>query len=351
MPNCTRIEIVGLGLAGACLLRALAHARFEGEVVVYELASEPAQGASGNPVGIVHPLRSADHNLGSQFFDLGLATCLRWTEELGGVSQGWAAFNGVREQEERTGGLSIEQSPGGWIQPIALVKACLESAQAWFGARLILHFQTAAPEQGSATRVCCSASPKALIESGLCLLPVAGQVSWVAAEPDEGPAQVLCGTGYVAPVVQGRLVVGASFERESVQVEVTQQGHAENLERLHQLDTDLAQRVRSRWSQAQGRASVRWAARDRLPLIGQPVDLAALKNHPHPQRLSQLHHLPRLERTWLLMGLGSRGLSTAPLGAEAIVAALLDLPSPLPSRLADAVDPARFVLREHRRGA
>jgi len=341
MPNCARIEIVGLGLAGACLLRALALEGFEGEVVAYEQADGPAQGASGNPLGILHPLRSADHNRSSQFYELGLQTCMAWCESLQGNPQGWAGLNGVVE-------LGTEL-PGGWIQPARFVQACLQEADAFFGTRLRLRFSTPAPGASRGTRVYCSARTDGQMEAGLSLTPVAGQVSWVMAEPEEGPAKVLCGAGYVAPVVQGRLLVGASFERATPIAEVTLQGHLENLDRLAQLDAPLAESMRERWSRAEGRASVRWATRDRLPLIGQPVDLAALALHPHPQRISQLHHLPRLAETYVLLGLGSRGLTTAPLGAVALARQILGAPAVLPGHLADAVDPGRFVLRAHRR--
>ncbi|MEY2776644.1 MAG: hypothetical protein RLY30_742 [Pseudomonadota bacterium] len=362
MPNPARIEISGLGLAGACLLRALALSRYAGRVAVYERAAAPAQGASGNPLGIVHPLRSADHNLSSQFFDLGLLTCIDWCRNLGAEAQGWAGFCGVHEDGR--------PEAGGWIVPTTFVQACLDDARAWFGSRLSLHFGTAAPQRLAApqaqtaplgqdahsglgepqtVRVACSAHPGSLQEAGLCLLPVAGQVSWVEAQPEEGPRQVLCGAGYVAPVVRGRLLVGASFDRETEEALVTAEGHAENFERLSQLDADLAARMRPRWADAQGRASVRWATRDRLPLIGQPADLLALEQHPHPQRISQLHQLPRLAHQFVLMGLGARGLTTAPLGALAVAAQILGQPAVMPDRLAEAVDPARFVLRTHRR--
>jgi tRNA 5-methylaminomethyl-2-thiouridine biosynthesis bifunctional protein len=51
----------------------------------------------------------------------------------------------------------------------------------------------------------------------------------------------------------------------------------------------------------------------------------------------------------VLGGLGSRGLSSAPLGAEIISAQLKGDPAPVPERLLAAVDPVRFALRRHQR--
>ena len=52
---------------------------------------------------------------------------------------------------------------------------------------------------------------------------------------------------------------------------------------------------------------------------------------------------------FVLTGLGSRGFTFAPLLAEHLVAAALNLPSPLPSNLAELVDPERFERRRARR--
>jgi tRNA 5-methylaminomethyl-2-thiouridine biosynthesis bifunctional protein len=46
--------------------------------------------------------------------------------------------------------------------------------------------------------------------------------------------------------------------------------------------------------------------------------------------------------------LGSRGITTAALGGELIAAQLCGTPWPLEADLADAIDPARFLLRTSR---
>jgi glycine/D-amino acid oxidase-like deaminating enzyme len=60
----------------------------------------------------------------------------------------------------------------------------------------------------------------------------------------------------------------------------------------------------------------------------------------------------------VLAGLGSRGLSIAPLAAEVLAGQILGTGATsgerahqnvLPARLLDAVDPTRFILRAHRR--
>ena len=362
-----RIAVIGLGLAGACMVRALAQwAGPNTEVAAHEAAGAPATGASGNPLGVMHPLVSKDWNLASQFYAAGIGETWAWCEALDGMKAGWADRCGALLT--RQGGVEHGLDPGleptvepsgGWIQPQALVTACLEDARTLLGGRLTVHFnarlgpaQFEEIREGSTAMVVCAAGdmlgPWA---SGLSLNRIAGQLSWLPAQPHEGPSRVVCGDGYVAPVVQGRLVVGASFERlvEGAAVAafpwpVTAEGHASNRLRLEALLPELAASLADRWPQAQGRASVRVATRDRLPHVGQLWDAAA----PLQRSVSRLEQMPRQAGLYALLGLGSRGLSIAPMAAKALARWILK-DEPPQGRLWQAVDPARFVLRAHQR--
>jgi tRNA 5-methylaminomethyl-2-thiouridine biosynthesis bifunctional protein len=336
----------------------------------------------------MHPLVSKDWNLASQFYAAGIEESWAWCEALGGLTAGWADRCGalLMPQVHVNPGVEPRLEPtvetsGGWIQPQALVAACLEDARAWLGGRLTVHFNARlGPEQfveiqgsSAAVVVCAAGDMLAPWASGLCLNHIAGQLSWLPAQPHEGPSQVVCGDGYVAPVVQGRLVFGASFERlgegaaagrQGLRTQaarpsipgrddmasvgspwpVTAQGHASNRLRLEALLPDLAASLADRWPQAQGRASVRVATRDRLPHVGQLWDIAAQL----PRSVSRLEQMPRQAGLYVLLGLGSRGLSIAPMAATALAPWILK-DEPPQGRLWQAVDPARFVLRAHQR--
>jgi len=363
-----RLSVIGLGLAGACMVRALAQvAGPETEVVAYEAAGAPATGASGNPLGVMHPLVSKDWNLASQFYAAGIDETWAWCGALGGFKAGWADRCGavlMRQGRVQPGlGPTVETS-GGWIRPQALVVACLEEARERLGGRLVVHFNAPLDERGfkkfrtesSAVVICAAGGFLGPWSDGLCLNRIAGQLSWLPAQLQEGPARVVCGDGYVAPVVEGRLVVGASFERladgegegvgrgERAAWPVTAAGHASNRRRLEALLPDLASALADRWPQAEGRASVRVATRDRLPHVGQLWDPAA----PLPRSVSRLEQMPREAGLFALLGLGSRGLSIAPMAASALARWILK-GEPPKGRLWQAVDPARFVLRAHQR--
>jgi tRNA 5-methylaminomethyl-2-thiouridine biosynthesis bifunctional protein len=357
-----RVSVIGLGLAGACMVRALAQwAEPETEVVAYEAAGAPATGASGNPLGVMHPLVSKDWNLASQFYAAGIEETWAWCEALGGFKTGWAGRCGAVVMPPSSVEPRVEPS-GGWIQPQALVAACLEEARERLGGRLVVHFNAPLDERGfkkfrtesSAVVICAAGGFLGPWADGLCFNRIAGQLSWLPAQPHEGPSQVVCGDGYVAPVVEGRLVVGASFERlvegqgpawgMQAPWPVSAQGHASNRLRLEALLPDLAASLADRWPQAQGRASVRVATRDRLPHVGQLWDPAA----PLPRSVSRLEQMPSEAGLFALLGLGSRGLSIGPMAASALARWILK-GEPPQGRLWQAVDPARFVLRAHQR--
>ena len=67
--------VVGAGLAGASVAYKLAEAGWQ--VTVLEASSNPAQHASGNLAGTIHPFITADWNMRSQWYLQGLETTLK----------------------------------------------------------------------------------------------------------------------------------------------------------------------------------------------------------------------------------------------------------------------------------
>ena len=83
-------------------------------------------------------------------------------------------------------------------------------------------------------------------------------------------------------------------------------------------------------------------APERLPLVGRLPDFDAAGG------TERLRDVPRHPGLFGLLGYASRGLTWAPLAAELLAAAIEGEPLPLEASLADALDPARFVLRARR---
>lgn len=364
------VAIIGGGLAGACVARALVRAATvsgggELNITLFEASAGVAMGASAVPVAVLHPLDSRDHNLASQFFAQGVKATMDWTYDLGGVTSGWADFSGV-DQNVVPGLNAPSRQQGGWVRPAAFIRACLEDVCARLGGRFHLALgqgiraaQWKDLKEAFDVVVVCCAQDDLLAQAGLALQPLAGQLSSGEIAPDQLPfvyrrfARVTCGQGFVTPVIDGQIFFGATFHRGRRQIEVTFEDHQANLNQLDRLWPEAERPLGLRPERLGGWAGVRFATRDRLPHIGQPVAASVYRCGLSPWRLarsvSQLYQLPRDPGVFVLLGLGARGLSTAPLGATAVAADILGLPPVLSPRLRHAVDPGRFVLREHAR--
>ncbi|WP_298746608.1 tRNA (5-methylaminomethyl-2-thiouridine)(34)-methyltransferase MnmD [uncultured Brevundimonas sp.] len=155
----------------------------------------------------------------------------------------------------------------------------------------------------------------AALRPDLPLSPVRGQAEWA---PGVGAPPVAWG-GYASPTPDG-VLFGATHDRGVTTAGTDAAARARNLHALAARLPELAARVAGAGDLG-GRAAVRAATPDRLPLAG------ALG--------------PGL---FALTGFGSRGFCLAPLLAEHVAAAAAGAPSPLPAGLAERVDPMRFVI-------
>jgi tRNA 5-methylaminomethyl-2-thiouridine biosynthesis bifunctional protein len=88
-----------------------------------------------------------------------------------------------------------------------------------------------------------------------------------------------------------------------------------------------------------------------MPMIGQLADETAARRDA--QRLAGAWplDLPRVEGLYGAFAFGSRGLVWAALAAELIASQIDGEPWPIERELAEAIDPARFLLRALRHGA
>jgi tRNA 5-methylaminomethyl-2-thiouridine biosynthesis bifunctional protein len=167
-----------------------------------------------------------------------------------------------------------------------------------------------------------------------------GQVTHLDSQTVPALPLVLCREAYFTPAAGGVACAGATYDLdEDPQLRASSQ--QENIERLRALvsDPDVAQ-----GAPLAGRVGFRCVAPDRLPLLGRLPDFAAAG------ATERLRDVPRHPGLYGLLGYASRGLIWAPLGAELLAAQLEGEPLPLEAALADALDPARFVLRARRTG-
>jgi tRNA 5-methylaminomethyl-2-thiouridine biosynthesis bifunctional protein len=155
-------------------------------------------------------------------------------------------------------------------------------------------------------------------DSSSSLMAVRGQASWTSEPYPLGSA--CAWGGYAIPTAEGGVLFGSSHVRHDWGVDLRTADEAHNLSLLAQARPALATAIAA-GSPLQGRASLRAATPDHLPLAGR---------------------LGADDGLFILAGLGARGFTLAPLLAEHIAAETLDAPSPLQRCVRGAIVPARF---------
>ncbi|CDW94261.1 MULTISPECIES: FAD-dependent 5-carboxymethylaminomethyl-2-thiouridine(34) oxidoreductase MnmC [unclassified Thiomonas] len=173
----------------------------------------------------------------------------------------------------------------------------------------------------------------------------------------QGLAQPWMGSGYVLrlpraaarqlqqPGEEDWLLIGATFETED-QPLTPEQAWAHNRAGLSALTASPP--LPEHTAALRHFVGTRAASADRLPYCGPIADLAPLLANPLHAAGKQLHELPRLPGVAVCAGMGSRGLTLAPLLAETLLAQIEGTPLPLETDLADSIDPARTALRRLR---
>ena len=409
IPVLRRIAVIGAGMAGAAVCARFAARGWQ--VVLIDMHAGPAEGASGNHAASFHPLIARDDNRMVRLIRAGInASLAHWRRlERDGFAFSWSACGalqlsraGAKQDLAHTiGALAREDnmdaayaravtqneasdlagvalraggvwfSDAGWVQPGSLVQAQLASC----GARLTTHFE----RRVAAVNRCAVGADAASGSNEWELLDDAGRVITrasvvvLAGGADANAAQLfgqrewpiesvrgqitlldagaigalqvpVHGDGYVLPCVDGRITLGATYDRTGA--DSIDAGHQHNLARLARL---LAVPLALPPAPVAGRMAARAVARDRLPVMGQLVDRAALDAQAILRAGAGLAHLPRLPGVYAAAAYGSRGLTWAALGAELLLAQVEGTPLPLADELARAVDPGRFALRAVRR--
>lgn len=347
-----RVALIGAGIAGASLKRAFD--RLGVEARVFDAAGAGA-GASGNPAALVTPRLDAGlggiAELYSQAFAHAVevyrteapeamiatgALQLETAPRDGGRYDRIAAWNGFAAgaltrlaPAAASTRLGEAGAPGALAYRDALVIEPHALFSAWLareperrpidrlgrrdGAWVLLGEDGEVVAEADVVVIASGHASSRFMD--LPLRPVRGQVS-LAAMPFTGEAAAW--GGYAIPTRTGTLF-GATHDRGDTASDVRAEDHARNLAALAEGRPALAVQVRE--APLQGRASVRAATPDHLPLAG-----AA----------------PGMEGAYLLTGLGGRGFTLAPVLAEQVAAQALRLAGPLPRHLQELVNPGRY---------
>ena len=177
---------------------------------------------------------------------------------------------------------------------------------------------------------------------------IRGQISYLPAAALAAPRCVVAGKGYLLPAVDGTVVTGATYDFDDNDPAPRTDSHRANLLRLTKLLADPPQGIDAQ--ALDGAAGFRCVAPDRMPLIGALPDLDAARARRDELAGAHLADLPRLPGLYCATAYASRGLIWSALGAESITNFLEGEPLAVEGDLADAVDPARFALKQLRHG-
>jgi len=399
-PLDRRAVIVGAGLAGCAIAERLAARGWAIQLV--ERAESPAQGASGNPAGVLRPLPSMDDNYLARITRAAFLHGRRHLQALtaAGLPLRWddcgvlhLAREPLHEENQR---LLVERhSPGpdylafvdrteatrlagwpvalggwwfpggGWVDPGSLCHANLQRHPGRITPLFARNGEAIARTDagwrvmdGSGDLI---ASAPVLILANAAdavrLLPdlklplrvARGQINTLPETGARPPEIVVCRLGYLTPAIDGLRSFGASFildnQDEGLKIEESR-GNLARLEFMLAGFADKAGKDVTAESLA-GRAGFRAMTLDRLPLIGAlPAADAILAA---AAGATAVEDFPRQRGLYGMLGLGARGLVWASLAGELLAAQLEGEPLPLERDLVAALDPARFLLRQRRR--
>lgn len=290
---------------------------------------------------------------------------------------------------------SLHLPLGGWLSPPDLVNACIEAANKGdftihLNHRLINIVQTenelqtqlvfkhnennvdaAVDKRVDVVVLACGAESHLLAGLDLPFRMTRGQVERIPTNSSlSGLSAVLCHKGYLTPAHNNHHAMGSTYVKNDMDTEYRESEATLNLS-MHQQALNKAC-----WSnkltlnmvisgadsrqyatndnlpdnELRGRASIRCSLPDHLPVVGafpliekQKIELSEL----YKAKTDNYYPIPSVQpNVYLLTGLGSRGLTTAPLMAEILVSQLCSTPLPLDNRLLNALNPNRFVVRD-----
>lgn len=268
----------------------------------------------------------------------------------------------------------------GWISPPSLVNACLQLAESSKLLRLSANTQLHSYTTNADTSISVNISRtgetshkkmttdtliialgegcKPLLKGLIPFRLTRGQVEMVSAKTSGDPSTMsklntlLCHKGYFTPVVDGFQALGSTYIKDDIQCDVRKEDtdanfdmHFNSMNKAIWQD-ELAQARHNKSNMA--RAAIRCSTPDHLPVVGNVPSHLQFAELANLYKALPLAHYPNAsvdKNVFVLTGLGSRGLTTAPLMAEILVSQILGQAMPMSKNLLDALNPNRFIVR------
>ncbi len=388
-----RALIIGGGLSGCTSARALAERGWQ--ITLIDQHEQLAQEGSGNPQGVVYAKLSPKQEPLTQFNLAALQFALNYYKPYWGqagsrcgvlqlaqdaseeklhrqLQQKFAQASELVEFVDSTrasqiAGVNLHHSGlyfpnAGWLQPSQLCAALVDHPNIKVQLNRAIAsltqvnniWQLSGPDYAEEFPLVIIANARDAKTFSQCAdLPIGsirGQVSYVAQTPASAALNtVICAEGYIAPAADGQHCCGATFNLRDESRELRAADQQTNLEHLRGVLPDLAAHWQSEQPLA-GRVAFRCTLPDYLPMVGPVPDTAAIARDFAPLRKNARAAINTpgsyLANLFINVGQGSRGLAYTPLCAELLAAQLNGEPLPLARELANALNPARFIIRD-----
>lgn len=390
-----KVMIIGAGLSGCHTARALAERGWE--VTLLDSADNIAAGASGNPQGILYAKLSHKAEVQALFNETALQFSLQFYRELWphiGQQCGVLHLANDEKEQELHGALHSKYAhakklvefvdgaqaseligsatafsgiffkEAGWIDPRALCELLVEHprirmknncrVQALEKEESEWKLRTSTGDLFAPNVVIANAENSDLFSqtADYPLKKIRGQITYFPADNNNPQLKtVVCAQGYIAPHRKGMWSTGATFNLRNTSLELTPQDHQINLNHLVETlpqFTDYLDKISM--TEFSGRAAFRCSLPDYLPMVGPVADTPEMvnrfdklrKNSRTPIHVKGVY----LKGLYVNIGQGSRGLAYAPLTAELLASQMNNEPLPVSRELANALNPARFILRD-----
>ena len=387
----TKVAVIGAGIAGCSSAWFLASLGCE--VHVFERADKIANGASGNPRGMLYPRLNAEKPMNDQLALRSYSFTLRHYADLGlnpdaFKTCGLLQLGGNAREQKRVDKVSARYGQMGLLTPVDAAQAttlagvtltsdCLYFADAaWVNPSEACHAmlkhenihvrlqqeihslsrQEASWQLSTATEnhagfdavIVANAAEagKLLPDSGMWLNPVRGQMGMVATQTAMQPLKtILCGEGYLTPVHHGMHAMGATFAAGDVDTSLREEDNQANLSMIRRLSPQFDQAGSAEVTYA--RAASRCGSPDYLPYVGPLLPTSSLAACASPE----FAELPVSKGLYVHVAHGSKGLMTAPYCAAVLARRLLrDFALPLPQLTEDSfwagLHPQRHLFKQ-----
>ena len=394
-----KVVVIGGGIAGSACAWSLAKRGLE--VILLEQESALGQHTTGHPGAVILPVASFEPNLVSRFHQIAYDTTLAQIEAM--IEEGhqfeWKQTGVVHllvkkrlqrvydslpaahvpdqtirrigsEETNRITGLPLNQNAlyyplGGHLNPPEFCRAFVDRADIdvrFYKKVSKLHQEENLWRILDQDQNCIAEAETVVIASG-CDSLAFEQTSWLPIRKSRGqlayiptgnainaPRCVLCHEGYLIPNLNGLHLLGATWSKNDFQDELRIEDQQDLIKKIQQwaspfsIDPDLPLR---------GRVGYRAKTTDHLPLAGPLPDFQGFKS-----AYGQLHHGgknakwpegPYHPGLYVTSGHGARGMISSYISGELIATQITGEQPPIEKELVDAVNPARFLIRELKR--